>query len=469
MFNFKINKYLVSSLWYMVAIGVGYSIAFIGSIVFTHLMDTNSYGLYTTYYSIVSLSGPFVCGNLFIGLQNGYFDFKENRTEFRSSVFFLSLIIFLIISFICFFICCFINKFTKYNYSELLLLIALIHSFSFFVINYFNTYENLNGNYKLRSVLIILQNVLPVLFSIIFIIVFARNSYYERIFGSTSPLLIISFILGFIIFKSGNQFVNKEYYRYALKISIPSMLGSISSLAMSNVDNIMITSMVSADATAVYGFMYNIGNVLVVVLSAVSASVTAWVYNALDTKRTEAARTGQKWYYLFFVLIICMLLMIFPEFIKLFTPEEYWDFRYIVPFVFACSLSVVNALHCDIINYNKKTGMVSLCVAVSAGINVILNYFFIKKFGAIAAAYTSLLSMLVQTVLYRIVLKRTAENIFSDLYSILYIIMIFMMCVFFIFVYNSALIRYTVYSFIIICLIAVIVCKRHNLLELIKN
>lgn len=469
MFNFKINKYLVSSLWYMVAIGVGYSIAFIGSIVFTNLMDTNSYGLYTTYYSIVTLLCPFVCGNLFISLQNGYFDFKENRKEFHSSVFLLSLIIFLIFSCICLFICFFVNTLTRFNYSILFLLIALIHAFSFFVINYFNTYENLCGHYKLRSTLIIMQNVLPVLFSIILIMVFAKNSYYERIIGSTLPLIIISIFLGFIILKNGNQLINKLYYRYALKISIPSMVGSISSLVMSNADNIMITSMVSADATAVYGFMYNIGNVLVVVLSAVSASVTAWIYNALDTKKNEAARTGQKWYYLFFCLIICMLLMIFPEFIKLFTPEAYWDFRYIVPFVFACSLSVVNALHCDIINYNKKTGMVSLCVAVSAGINVILNYFFIKKFGAIAAAYTSLLSMLVQTVLYRIVLKRTAENIFSDLYSILYIIMIFMMCVFFIFVYNNVLIRYIVYSFIIICLIAVIVCKRHNLLELIKN
>lgn len=469
MYNFKINKYLVSSLWYMVAIGVGYSISFIGSIVFTHLMDTNNYGLYTTYYSFVSLSGPFVCGNLFVGLQNGYFDFKENRNEFRSSVFFLSFIIFFIISFISFLSCYFINKFTKYNYSELLLLIALFHSFSFFVINYFNTYENLNGNYKLRSVLIIFQNVLPVIISIILIIVFAKNSYYERIIGSTSPLIIISIILGICIFKKGKQLVNKEFYKYALKISIPSMFGSISSLIMSNADNIMITSMVSADATAVYGFMYNIGNVLVVVLSAVSASVTVWIYNALDTKRTEAARTGQKWYYLFFVLIICMLLMIFPEFIKLFTPEEYWDFRYIVPFVFACSLSVVNALHCDIINYNKKTGMVSLCVAVSAGINVILNYFFIKKFGAIAAAYTSLFSMLIQTILYRIVLKRTAKNLFSDFYSFLYIIFIFILCSFFYFTYNNILIRYFVYSVIILFLIVVIVCRRHNLRELIKS
>lgn len=469
MFNLKINKYLLSSLWYMVAIGVGYSISFIGSIVFTHLMDTNSYGLYTTYYSVVSLSGPFVCGNLFIGLQNGYFDFKENRTDFRASVFFLSLIIFLIILCICFLICFFVNAVTKYNYSESLLLVALIHSFSFFVINYFNTYENLCSHYKLRSVLIVLQNVLPVVVSIILIMSFAKNSYYERIIGSTSPLIIISIILGFLILKNGKQFLNKNYYQYALKISVPSMFGSISSLVMSNADNIMITSMVGAEATAVYGFMYNIGNVLVVILSAVSASVTAWVYNALNTKRTEAAKTGQKWYYLFFVLIICGLLMIFPEFIKLFAPEEYWDFRYIVPFVFASSLNVVNVLHCDIINYNKKTGQVSLCVAVSAGINIILNYFFIKNWGAVAAAYTSLVSMLIQTILYRIVLKRTEKNIFSDFYSVLYIILIFTLCTFFNFMYNNILIRYFVYSFIILCLVAVIVYKRHNLKELIKS
>ena len=86
-----------------------------------------------------------------------------------------------------------------------------------------------------------------------------------------------------------------------LKISIPSILGSISSLLMQNSDNIMITAMIGAMETAVYGFMYQVGNILLVILSAIGGSVSAWIYTALDSDRCVAAREGQKWYFTFFV------------------------------------------------------------------------------------------------------------------------------------------------------------------------
>ncbi|MDD5929238.1 MAG: oligosaccharide flippase family protein [Spirochaetales bacterium] len=465
----KINKFLISSIWYLFAIVGGYSIAFIGNIIFTHIMTTNEYGMYTTYYSIVSLAGPFICGNLFVGLQNGYFDFKENRKNYRASVFFLSFIIFCITSLLSVFICFSLNKLFSFNKSLIFLFIALLHSYLFFIINYYNTYENLEGKFKTRSLLIFLQNVLPVFLSILLILLIGKNGYFERIIGSITPLFIISIFLILFILKGRNKLINKNYFSYALKISIPSVLGSISSLIMSNADNIMITSMVNAEATAVYGFMYNIGNVLVVLLSAVEASVSAWIYNALDTNRTSAAKSGQKWYFAFFILIISLLLMIFPEFIKFFTPSEYWDFRYISPFVFSCSLSVVNTLHCNIINFNKKTGQVSFCVLVSAILNVLLNYIFIKKFGSVAAAYTSLICTLLQTILLRIVLKKICANIFSDLYSLLYILFIMILCLVFSFTYNNVLIRYAVYSSIILILGILILMNKEKLRELIKR
>lgn len=465
----KINKFLISSIWYLFAIVGGYSIAFIGNIIFTHIMTTNEYGMYTTYYSVVTLICPLVCGNLFISLQNGFFDFKEDKLNFRSSILFLSIIVFILFSGLFIFIYAILQKFKIINISFCIVLFALLHAYTFFVINYFNTYENLEGKFKTRSLLIFLQNVLPVFLSVLLILLIGKNGYFERIIGSITPLFIISIFLILFILKGRNKLINKKYFSYALKISIPSVLGSISSLIMSNADNIMITSMVNAEATAVYGFMYNIGNVLVVILSAVEASVSAWIYNALDTKRTAAAKSGQKWYYAFFILIISILLMIFPEFIKFFTPNEYWDFRYISPFVFACSLSVVNTLHCNIINFNKKTGQVSFCVLVSAILNVVLNYIFIKKFGSVAAAYTSLFSMLLQSILFRFILRKISKNIFSDFYTIFFLICIFVLCFFFNFLYTNIMLRYLFYLIIIFSILIIILTYRKKIFELIKS
>ena len=141
----KYNKYLVSSFWYILAIGLGYIITFFGNIVFTHVMSQEHYGLYTNYYSVVVLLCPFVGANLFIGLQNGFFDYKEKQKEFRACILFLSFIFFLLVSGLTILL----NIVFSVNFSTPILVLALIHAYAFFVITYFNYYENLCNSYKI--------------------------------------------------------------------------------------------------------------------------------------------------------------------------------------------------------------------------------------------------------------------------------------------------------------------------------
>ena len=464
MFENKINKYLVSSFWYILAIGTGYLISFGGNILFTHIMSQEHYGLYTNYYSIVVLLCPFVGANLFVGLQNGFFDFKEKQKEFRSCVLFLSVLFFLVFSALTLFF----NKAFSVNFPTIILLLALIHAYSFFVINYFNVYENLCNNYKIRGLLLFLQNFIQFILPLLFVLFINKNSYYERVFGSVLGLAIISFILIIIVYTQSKKLFNLEYYKYVLKISLPSILASVSSLAMQNCDHIMITYMCGAEYTAVYGFMYNIGNVVLLILAGVGGPVTAWVYNALDTERINTAKIGQKWYLLFFVAMVALILMVFPEFIELATPRAYWDFRYIPPFVMGSSIAVLNTLHGDVITFYKKTGSISGCVGIAAICNLILNLYFIKKYGAVAAAYTSFVSYLLQASLYRIVLKGIRKNIFSDLYSGLYLLTIIILCILFYFLYKYIFLRYIIYSFVLFVLLIMAFMKQKEVKNLIK-
>ena len=344
---------------------------------------------------------------------------------------------------------------------------ALIHAYAFFVITYFNYYENLCNSYKTRSFLLFLQNILQVIIPLFLILFINKNSYYERVLGSSGGLFIVAIVLFFAVLRH-QRLVNITFYRYALIISLPSVLTSVSSLAMQNCDHIMITSMCGAEYTAVYGFMYNIGNVILIILTGVSGPVTAWIYNALDKKKVKAAIIGQKWYFLFFILIITIILMFFPEFIKLVVSDSYWDFRYIAPFVLGSSLAIVNTLHGDIITFYKKTGRISLCVGIAAICNLLLNYYFIKKFGAIAAAYTSFVSYLLQAILYRIVLKGIRKNIFSDFYSLLYLATVIFLSFSFIVLCDHMILRYLIYSVVLSILIIKIIINRKEIEILIK-
>ena len=75
--NKKTSVFFNASIWYIVANCLGQGIMLLSSIIFTRIMSQEHFGLYTTYYSVVALLTPFVGANLFVGLNNGYFDFKE--------------------------------------------------------------------------------------------------------------------------------------------------------------------------------------------------------------------------------------------------------------------------------------------------------------------------------------------------------------------------------------------------------
>ena len=427
-------------------------------------MSQEHYGLYTNYYSIVVLLCPFVGANLFIGLQNGFFDFKQEQKKYRSCILFLSFIFFLAFSILTIIL----NKVFSVNFPIIILIFALIHAYSFFIINYFNVYENLCNNYKIRGLLLFLQNFIQFIMPLLFVLLINKNAYYERVLGSVLGLVLISSILVVIVYSQSKEIINKKFYIYALKISLPSILASVSSLAIQNCDHIMITYMCGAEYTAVYGFMYNVGNVVLLVLSGVGGPVTAWVYNALDAGNITPAKVGQKWYLLFFIAIIALILMVFPEFIELVTPSTYWDFRYIPPFIMGSSIVVLNALHGDIITFYKKTGKISLCVGIAAICNLLLNFYFIKKYGAIAAAYTSFVSYLLQACLYRVVLKGIRENIFSDLYSCLYLLFVIILSLSFIILYRNILLRYIFYLTILCILGITLFIKQNEVKKLIK-
>jgi len=445
----KTSIFFNASIWYIIANCLGQGIMLLSSIIFTRIMPQEHFGLYTTYYSIVVLFAPFVGANLFIGLNNGYFDFKEDRKRFRASILFLSLLIFIFVSVCSISFTYLFNKISNNSLSIIVLIFALIHSYSFFVVTYYNNYANMENRYKVKSLLMMLPNILQVIFGILLIYGIKSNSYYGRVVGSTIGVFICAIIL-FIVMLAGNfNLWNTRYYSYALKISVPSILSSISYIIMQQSDHIMITEFVGAEFTAVYGLVYCIGNILYAFLQATSGAFQSWAYHALDSGRFSSVKMIQKWYLFFFVIISAGLLMISPEAIKILAPSSYWDFRYIPPFLAGSCMLVLNSFYSTVGEFYKKAGKVSLCVAVAALSNIVMNFIFIPRYGAIAAAYTSFVSYIFLVLLGRILIQIIHRGLYSDLFFLMFSVFIILNCILFIYVCERPVLRYCCYSIIL--------------------
>lgn len=467
--NVKNNSYTKAALFYIISNCIGQGLILLSNIIFTRIMSQENYGLYTNYYSIVALLTPFVGANLFLGLNIGYFDFKENRKQFRACITFLSLLVFIVFSIVTIILFLVLKRLNVLDFSILIISVALIHAFSFFIVNFYSNFENMENHYKTKSLLMIVPNLFQILFSVILILSIKKNSYYERVFGSVLGVFICALPLFVImIFKAGSV-IRIDYYKYALRISIPSILSSISNIIIQQSDHIMITLFVGAEITAVYGLIYLIGNILYAFLQATSGAYQSWLFHVLDSSNTENIRKIEKWYLFLFAFLAYGLLMIAPEIIKILAPENYWDFRYIPPFVASSSLIVIVNIESLIGEFYKKTGRISLCVAFAALINIVLNYVFIRKIGAIAASYTSLFSYLILCIFLFFVINKIHKDIYSIKYMIIYFITIIIGCMIFLIVYNKLILRYIVYISILSLFIFVAYKKKNEVFTILKG
>lgn len=452
----KINVYVKASIFYMVGNGLGQGIILLSTIVFTRIMSQNDYGVYTTYYSIVSILNTLVGANLFNGLNNAYVDYKKEIHKYRASNLLLSTFVFLCISFVVFII----NAFVQGSYSNFMIIMALIHAYGFFVINYYNYSANMENKFKIKTTLMILPNVFQVVLSILFIIYFPISGLNSRIVGSVLGISICAIFSYVSIIKGQRKLVNFEYWMYGLKISVPSILSSISYMLMSQCDNIMITAFYGANETAVYGMIYNIGYILYAVMQATNGVLQAWLYKVLDTNNLSNVKIIQKWYLYLFGIMAFGLFMISPEIIKLLGPETYWNFKYVAPFILGSCLMVMYSFYTVEALFYKKTGKVSICVFCAAIINIILNYILIPFFGGVAAAITSVIAYMVLFILLRGLGQKLHKNLYSDKYFMTFFISVLLGCILFEFVYMRFFVRYGIYLSILLLSFVYLYIKR---------
>ncbi len=461
----KINPLLKASIYYIFGNGIGQGVILLGTVIFTRIMSQKDYGLYSTYYSVVSILTTLVGANLFIGLNNAYIDYKRDIYNVRASLLVLSMVVFSVISVGAILL----KSAVGWDISQFMLIMALLHAYSFFLVNYFNNSANMENKYRIKTVFMLLPNILQIVLSVLFIWLFPRVALNARISGSVMGVGVCALCVTLYMLKGQRCFFNKEYWIYALKISVPSVLSSISYMLMQQSDKIMITSFYSAEETAIYALIYNVGYILYAVLQATNGVWQVWIYRALDNQKTENVKKIQKWYLLVFVQMAFGLLMVSPEIVKILAPEAYWKFEYIAPFILGSCLMVMYTFYTTVGLFYKKAGKVSLCVFIAAVVNIVLNCIFIPCFGGVAAAYTSVFSYIVLFFGVRRVVQKINRDLFSMKYFVLFFGAVAAGCMLFEMVYEKIILRYGAYMILLLLSMVYMLANKKEIVALVRG
>ena len=234
--------------------------------------------------------------------------------------------------------------------------------------------------------------------------------------GRIQAQIIVSVIFALfgvlLLFKDGwiKFKLNKSYIKNALNFGVPLLPHALSGTIKAVVDRVFITSMVSLSATGLYSVGYQIGSITGMLGESFNQAYVPWLYERLKRDKYEEKVMIVKFTYIYFGAILCMALglgLFAPWFFSFFLGPKFTDAN---AYVIWISLGFAfNGMYMMVVNYIfyvQKTYILAWVTFSTAFISIILNYFAIKYWGAIGAAYTFALMSFVTFLLVWILSSR---------------------------------------------------------------
>lgn len=464
----KKNKVFTAGLGYLIGNILIKGIAFLTLPIFSRIMTTEEFGVYNVFLSYEAILCVIIGFALHSSIRSANLEFEGKIDEYFSSVSLIYILngSVLIAAAVIFqrMVC----EITGFSLSVLILLIA--YSFGTAIISLYNNKISLAYAYK-RYIFVALCNSLgSILVSLVLMYsVCKEHKDYGRIIGSSSVLLALAILILVSSYKKEFPKLNKDYWKFGLKYSMPIVPHGISQVLLAQFDRIMINNMVGTAQAGIYSLAGNIKLILTIITDSIANAWTTWFYeeaakgNFATIRRRAIQLVG-----LFAIFTIGVIAMS-PELIYILGGAKYELSRYIaIPMVVdAFVLFLYNVIiPCEY--YKKKTVYVMYGTIVAAVLNVVLNYIFILKFGFIAAAYTTLASYIVYMIMHTMISYRLmGEYIISIKWMLLYIALIGAYAGFAIVYVNNTLLRYGV-CVVLVLPMAVFLVKSYLKQESVK-
>ncbi len=370
--------------------------------IFTRLMSTEQIGIVNLFNSWVSMLVVFVnlsltSGGYSVALQ----EYSDKRDEYQSSILTLTTIMALILLGT---YAIFPNQWHDLTGLSFPLLTLMFVGFIFTPAQEFWLLrQRFEYKYKLAGLLTMGTALVTSIISVI-VVINMSSEYPNRLAeGRLFSTQIISYsvaaiIWGYILLR-GHKFINLHYWKYSLKISIP-LIGYAFALQVLNVsDRTMISRMVGNSEVGIYSTLYTVSSLSLLVWSAINSAFIPYLFQNIEN-RDNKIKTISTSLMGAYAAIAVLLTFFAPEIVRILATEEYYEAIYIMPPIAGgVFLTSVSNMYSNVLVYYKRTKYIMYAAVVAAILNVVLNYFGIRAFGYMAAAYTTLIAYVVMSIM----------------------------------------------------------------------
>ena len=291
-----------------------------------------------------------------------------------------------------------------------LVVFLLLHSFGAYLINFASTKLIQHKQAAANFCISVLTSGCSVALAL-WLVAHTRDGqalYEGRIIGYAAPNFVVGVLLMLLIFARGRTGFNRDYWRFCLPLCLPLVLHSLSQIALSHCDILMLQKLLADDAAVgVYSAAFSVAHVISIIYLALNNTWVPIYYDLTKEGKTEEIRLRSGRYLMLFTLLSMGFMLLAPEVYSVLTGSAFAGGRGLLP-VMTLSFYMV-FLYSFPVNYefyHKKSGMIAVGTFSAAVVNMIANYFLIKAFGAIGAAVATLLSYAALFAFHHVIAKR---------------------------------------------------------------
>ena len=408
----KLNAPAKSAVWFVVCSMLQKGILYITTPIFTRLLSTEQYGIYTMYQSWFSVISIICTLNLSYNVfHRAMVEYPDDRDGYTSSMQGLTVLITLAV----------FSTFLFYPSGwesvtglpdELIfcMFLEMLFSPAFY---FWQTRQRFEYRYVALVITTIAMTAIGTVLGVVAVLLTDFGAL-ARIYPVVGIDVAVGVVLMAMQFVRGKKMVSIKYWRYALAFNLPLMPHYLSTVILNQADRLMIGSICGVDDAAVYGVAYSMAMAMSLFISSVNSSLIPWTYQSLGTGGPrDARRVGDVGLALSVALAAIVLLGIGfgPELMAFLAPESYGAAVWVIPPV---GLSVLASMYMwlfvNVETYYGENAYVAAVSIAAAVANIIMNLLFLPVFGFVAAGWTTFASYAAMAAGHAYFMRRVQER-----------------------------------------------------------
>ena len=456
MFNFiknfeELDLVAKASMVYILIGFIQKGISLISGPIFTRLLSKEEYGILSAYNSWYELIGVVTMLSLSAGVyNNGLMKFPNDRDRFTFSLLILSnitTIFVMIVGVIC-------GEYTIQFLGippNLLIIMFLSYIFSPALL-FWTARQRYEYKYKFSCVITLLSTAFSVFISVIVTLYSEESMKLCNKIWSEKGVLLLFWIMfyAYLAYKAKCS-VKVGYWKYALSFNLPLVPHYLSNYVLNSIDRLMILNMVGAGEAAIYSVAYSAAFLIQIFWQSINAAILPMTYECIKNKQEYKIQSKVLPFLCLYGILCVIIAFVAPELMLLLAPKSYIEGVYLIPIlVIGVFFTGVYCLYANIEFYYESTRCVAANSIFSAMVNIILNYLCIRSFGYQSAAYTTVISYLLQTLLHYRNYKKLSVKIYDGILVVIISSGVIVGCISSITLYDYADVRYAVLLILLI-------------------